>query len=114
MDGPVKTLTVRELRELLARESLDPDMECIVRVRDDENDETLVGGLVSADVDPGCAEIDALLLDGDVAANSMFWCANCNSEIDPTMCHCGETTDAHNQGSGHSPVAMGCRCHEAT
>lgn len=38
-------------------------------------------------------------------------CSGCNQEIDEDTCHCGEAVSAHNQGSGHSPVAMGCECH---
>lgn len=41
-------------------------------------------------------------------------CTCCESEIDPDTCHCGEATDAHNIGSGHSPVPMGCTCHLMT
>jgi hypothetical protein len=44
-------------------------------------------------------------------ANGHEICRGCGREIDPETCHCGDATDDHNQGSGHSPVSMGCMCH---
>jgi hypothetical protein len=38
-------------------------------------------------------------------------CPGCKREIDPDTCHCGSASDYHNQGSGHTPVPMGCECH---
>lgn len=38
------------------------DMEVVMRVSEDD---LRVGGLRSVSVDPGCTEIDALILDGD-------------------------------------------------
>ena len=38
-------------------------------------------------------------------------CTGCGNAIDPDVCHCGEYAKDHNQGSGHSPVPMGCDCH---
>lgn len=37
-------------------------------------------------------------------------CSGCKQPIDPEVCWCGEYADDHNEGSGHSPVPMGCRC----
>lgn len=39
-------------------------------------------------------------------------CTGCDHEIDEAWCHCGEATEQHTAYSGHSPVPMGCRCHE--
>ncbi len=41
-------------------------------------------------------------------------CPGCKREIDPDTCHCGTAVSDHNQGSGHSPVSMGCSCHEGS
>lgn len=38
------------------------------------------------------------------------WCPGCNKETDPKTCWCGDPTDKHDFGSGHSPVSMGCTC----
>lgn len=38
-------------------------------------------------------------------------CLGCKREIDRDTCHCWSASDDHNQGSGHSPVPMGCACH---
>jgi len=35
-------------------------------------------------------------------------CGGCLNEIDTTTCHCGAVADPH---VDHSPVAMGCDCH---
>lgn len=40
-------------------------------------------------------------------------CPGCDHEIDEETCWCGEDSASHNQRSGHSPVPMGCRCHDA-
>ena len=37
-------------------------------------------------------------------------CYGCGYEIDPDTCHCGDSINSHNIGSGHSPVPMGCVC----
>lgn len=38
-------------------------------------------------------------------------CTHCGHEIDPTVCHCGDAIDG-TWHDGHSPVPMGCRCHD--
>lgn len=41
------------------------------------------------------------------------WCRGCKQDIDPTECHCGEVIDPRGSvHEGHTPVPMGCRCHE--
>jgi len=69
----MKTMTFRELRarldEIAATRGGDPDVEVIVRVQD-EDGLTMVGGLFALDVDPGCSEIDSLVLDGATDAES--------------------------------------------
>lgn len=37
-------------------------------------------------------------------------CLFCHMTIDPNTCHCGDPVDSHNEGSGHSPVPLGCIC----
>lgn len=63
----MKTMTFRDLftklTELAGKAEATPDMEVIVRVQNDDG-ETMVGGLFAIDIDPGCTEIDALVLDG--------------------------------------------------
>lgn len=49
--------------------ALDVNMEVLLRVQDDEGN-VMVGGLTSVDVDPGCTEVDALVMDGDEGASS--------------------------------------------
>jgi hypothetical protein len=68
----VKTMTYRDLLLWLERraaqlEDGELDMEVIVRVQNDDG-ETMVGGLFTVAVDPGCTEIDALVLDGSTEA----------------------------------------------
>lgn len=70
----MKTMTFRELllwleRKAATMEEGDLDMEVIVRVQNDDS-ETMLGGLFGVDVDPGCTEIDALVLDGSTEAES--------------------------------------------
>jgi hypothetical protein len=73
----MKTMTVRELYERLMILSTATggfrgkagSMEVIVRVQDDDGG-TRVGGLTSLDVDAGCTEIEALVLDGATDAES--------------------------------------------
>lgn len=48
----------------------------------------------------------------EVADDGHDICWWCGAEIDPATCHCGSDINAHNYGSGHSPVPMGCVCHE--
>lgn len=72
----MKTLTYRELLLWLERraeklEDGDLDMEVIVRVQDDDG-QTMVGGLFAVDVDAGCTEIDSLVLDGSTEAESRY------------------------------------------
>lgn len=41
------------------------------------------------------------------------FCPGCKAEIDPEWCWCGDLVPAHNPyNSGHSPVPMGCVCHQ--
>ena len=69
-----KILTYRELREILdllavAEEDVDDDgppladIKVYVRVQL-EDGTTVVGGLFAADVDAGCTDTDAIMLDG--------------------------------------------------
>jgi hypothetical protein len=37
-------------------------------------------------------------------------CPDCNQEIDPELCGCGDRID-HDPWAGHAPVPMGCTCH---
>lgn len=37
-------------------------------------------------------------------------CKGCKAEVDPDICHCGDSIESHTFGSGHSPVPMGCQC----
>jgi hypothetical protein len=77
MKGSMKTLTVRELYDRLAALHRETDgfrgkagsMEVILRVQDDDGG-TMVGGLTSLAVDPGCTEVDALVMDGATDAES--------------------------------------------
>lgn len=39
-------------------------------------------------------------------------CPGCHAEIDESVCCCGSSTASHNQSDGHSPVPMGCVCHQ--
>lgn len=110
----LKTLTVGDLCDLVSDPRIDRDLEVVLRVCDDEEGETMVGGLTGASVDAGCAERESFILDGDYHADSEFWCRQCRSEVDPEVCHCGEEPDAsvHRQMDGHAFVPMGCRCGE--
>ena len=68
----MRTMTFRDLLLWLERKATqleegELDMEVLVRVQDDDG-ETMVGGLFAVDVDPGCTEIDALVLDGSTEA----------------------------------------------
>lgn len=39
------------------------------------------------------------------------FCDHCKNEIDPDVCHCGESMESHHGMShNHSPVPMGCTC----
>lgn len=73
-DDGQKIMTVRDLREMLellavAEEDVDDDgppladLKVYVRVQTADGT-TVVGGLFAVDVDEGCTEVDALLLDG--------------------------------------------------
>lgn len=46
------------------------------------------------------------------ARRGLTICRWCDCEIDEAWCHCGSATERHTAYSGHSPVPMGCRCHE--
>lgn len=46
------------------------------------------------------------------AAAGRTICRWCDHEIDEAWCHCGSAVEQHTAYSGHSPVPMGCRCHE--
>jgi hypothetical protein len=72
----VKTMTYRELLLWLERraeklEDGELDMEVFVRVQNDDG-ETMVGGLFAVAVDPGCSEIEAVMLDGSTEAESRY------------------------------------------
>lgn len=66
----MRTITFRELLEAMQGYAKDNpgklDMQVIVRVQDE--DDLLVGGLTSFAIDPGCTEVDALVLDGSTEA----------------------------------------------
>ena len=66
----MKTLTFRQLLEMMQGYVKEHpgklDMQVIVRVQGE--DDLLVGGLVSLTIDPGCTEVDALVLDGSTEA----------------------------------------------
>ena len=72
---------------------------------------------VRAGADPTAA-IDALLERGYSmdrarrACGLRILCQYCKSEIDPDVCHCGTLTNEHTFYDGHSPVPMGCICHQ--
>lgn len=110
----LKTLTVGDLCDLVSDPRIDRDLEVVLRVRDDAEAETMIGGLTSASVDAGCAERESFILDGDYHADSEHWCNRCRNEVDPEVCHCGEAPDAHvhRMMDGHAFVPMGCRCGE--
>lgn len=110
----MKTLTVGDLCDLVSDPRIDRDLEVVLRVRDDAEAETMIGGLTSASVDAGCAERESFILDGDYHADSEHWCNRCRNEVDPEVCHCGEAPDAHvhRMMDGHAFVPMGCRCGE--
>lgn len=38
------------------------------------------------------------------------WCRDCQSEIDPEWCWCGQHVDRHGYSDNHAAVPMGCRC----
>jgi len=72
----MKTMTFRELLLWLERKAEtmadhELDMEVFVRVRNDDGAIT-VGGLFAVAVDPGCTEIDALVLDGSTEAEPRY------------------------------------------
>jgi hypothetical protein len=75
----MKTLTVRELYDQLAQLYRDTNgfegelgtMEVLLRVQDDDA-MTMVGGLTSLAIDPGCTEVNMLVLDGATDAESTY------------------------------------------
>lgn len=40
----------------------------------------------------------------------MMICKSCGWDIDEETCWCGEGTQGHDMGNGHSFVPMGCTC----
>jgi hypothetical protein len=62
----MRSITVGVLRAALRRPDLRDDMEVILRVTSDDGERTEVSGLHALAVDPGCTEVDALVLDGFV------------------------------------------------
>lgn len=61
-----KAMTVRELREALARPGVEDEMGVILRVTSEDGVRTDVCGLHGLTVDAGCTEVEAVVLDGDV------------------------------------------------
>jgi hypothetical protein len=68
------TWKVHQLRDALidmtVRKPETANLEVCIRVSDDAEAVTLVGGLTSAAIDPGCTEIPMLVLDGQTDAES--------------------------------------------
>lgn len=70
---PARTMTFRQLLVWMEQwakghEDGELDMPVVMRLADDDHDEWMCGGLVSVEVDAGCTENEALVLDGSTDA----------------------------------------------
>ncbi len=79
VDGRELTLTVSQLRAALA--GLPDELEVVIRGQDSADESVhYMAGVVSAQVESGCCERDALILDCDVQADSRY-CISCEEPL---------------------------------